>query len=132
MLKEDTGMALDEQVEVLRAATVAAKNGLLIMEKVAADLLENAQHTGDTAIYTNAVQHQRAAHVAYDIINIEPDVIDTAFNRQQPLVDALRTGWVRWLVNASDEQIERFQEFAAQATGADEGDEPPTSITPPA
>jgi hypothetical protein len=102
-----------------------AKTSLLNLEKIAADVLERAQATGDTETYQQAVQHQRAAHVAYDIINIEPDVVDQEFARQQALTETIRTGWIRWLVNASDEQIERFQEFAAQAVGEDEGDEPP-------
>ena len=122
-------MSLNERLNALRAANTNLKLLTESLEKIAADLLEDAHAAGDMSVYTAAVHHQRAAHFAYDLLTIAPDVLDGELAWHQSRADAFRSNLMRWLTLATNDQIERFHERMIEA--GEEGDEdgPPMNIT---
>ena len=78
---------LQERLTELRQNTAKVKHYVMLIEKIAADILEEAQHTGDTAVYQEAIQYQRAGHIAYDVLNLDPDAFDIALGAPPPRMD---------------------------------------------
>ena len=78
---------LQERLTELRQHTAKVKHSVMLIEKIATDILEEAQHTGDTAVYQEAIQHQRAGHIAYDVLNLDPDALDIALGAPPPRTD---------------------------------------------
>lgn len=124
--------SLNERLSALQRSIESKKHDMLLLEKVAADLLEEAHQAGDTETYTAAVRCQHAFYIAYDVLNISPDKIDQALEAHGG-VGGIRSGWIRWLTNASDEDVRRFHQNVTDLLDEDgDDDEPPSGITPAA
>jgi hypothetical protein len=118
---------MNERLSALQNSIESKKHDMLLLEKVATDLLEEARHAGDTETYIAAVRCQHAFYIAYNVLNINPDKIDQALEKHGG-VGGIRTGWIRWLTSASDAAILAFHENQLSLIG-DEDDNLPSDIT---
>lgn len=85
---------LQKRLADLRQKTARVKHYVMLLEKIAADLLEDAQHAGDTEVYRDAVLYQRAGHIAYEVLDLEPDILDIGLGAHPLQLDPNDPAWL--------------------------------------
>lgn len=98
--------------ESLRNAITNTKQQLLALEHIASEAIQQAQNS---QAEETAVHAQRAAYVAYDLINLFPDAADRVLEVEANTPAAIRARWVRRLTLMSDDELMQMNAALAPA-----------------
>ena len=101
--------------ESLRKTLVNTKQQLLALEHIASDAIQEAQQAQNSQAEEIAVHAQRAAYVAYDLINLFPDAADRVLEAEANTPAAIRARWVRRIALMSDEELMQMNAALAPA-----------------